>query len=51
MGYVVHIPYRGLGNGTKGLNKHPARRWVVERTGRWMNLFRVAENSLLPQSN
>lgn len=40
MGYSVHIPYRGLGNGMKGVKIHPARRWVVERTGRWINLFR-----------
>jgi len=39
-GYTVHIPYRGLGIETKGLRLHPSRRWVVERTGRWVNLFR-----------
>jgi len=39
-GYVVHIPYRGLGIEVKGLKRHPSRRWVVERTGRWVNLFR-----------
>jgi putative transposase len=38
-GYIVHIPYRGLGIATNR-TKHPSRRWVVERTGRWVNLFR-----------
>ncbi len=41
MGYIVHIPYRGLGNDTKAFKKYPARRWVIERTGRWINLFRA----------
>ena len=39
-GYTVHIPYRGLGIEAKGLKRYPSRRWVVERTGRWVNLFR-----------
>jgi putative transposase len=40
-GYRVHIPYRGVDAGTvpKG-KRYPAKRWVVERTGRWHNLFR-----------
>jgi putative transposase len=40
-GYVVHIPYRGLDtdNNSRG-KRYPAKRWVVERTGRWHNLFR-----------
>ena len=37
-GYVGHIPYRGVKPVTT--KKHPARRWVVERTNRWHNLFR-----------
>jgi putative transposase len=37
--YIVHIPHRGLG--TENRKRHPARRWVVERTGRWINLFRA----------
>jgi putative transposase len=40
--YIVHIPYRGLaGEQTKAMRRYPSRRWVVERTGRWMNLFRA----------
>jgi putative transposase len=40
--YIVHIPYRGLGRElTKGMRPYPARRWVVERTNRWTNLFRA----------
>ena len=38
-GYIVHIPYRGLGIETNR-TKYPSRRWVVEQTGRWVNLFR-----------
>jgi len=38
---VPHIPKRGLDTKEiKGNKKYPARRWVVERTGRWHNLFR-----------
>jgi transposase len=40
-GYIVHIPYRGLDGETKAGKRHPSRRWVVERTGRWVNLFRA----------
>lgn len=40
--YIVHIPYRGLGTeGAKGMKRYPSRRWVIERTHRWMNLFRA----------
>jgi len=39
-GYIVHIPYRGLGIEANPMKRHPSRRWVVERTGRWHNLFR-----------
>lgn len=39
--YEVHIPHRGLDTKEiRGDKKHPARRWVSERTGRWHNLFR-----------
>lgn len=37
-GYVGHIPHRG--EKPRMRKKHPARRWVVERTNRWHNLFR-----------
>lgn len=37
-GYEGHIPRRGESAPRK--KKHPARRWVVERTNRWHNLFR-----------
>lgn len=37
-GYRGHIPHRGKPQPTQ--RKHPARRWVVERTNRWHNLFR-----------
>lgn len=40
-GYVVHIPHRGLDTDLPSRRgRHPARRWVVERTARWHNLFR-----------
>lgn len=40
--YIVHIPYRGLGTQeARGTKRYPARRWVIERTHRWMNLFRA----------
>jgi putative transposase len=29
-GYVVHIPYRGLGMEANPMKRHPSRRWVVE---------------------
>ncbi len=37
-GYVAHIPRRGEEPRRSG--KKRARRWVVERTNRWHNLFR-----------
>ena len=40
-GYVAHIPRRGIAAkpiGQKGGRR--SRRWVVERTNRWHNLFR-----------
>ena len=37
-GYCGHIPRRGTNQPAKP--KHPSRRWVVERTNRWHNLFR-----------
>lgn len=37
--YIPHIKQRGKENVNKG-KKHPARRWVVERTISWLNQFR-----------
>ncbi len=46
-GYVPHLPYkRKRGEGKtetqkmSNRKKHPARRWVVERTNSWHNRFR-----------
>ncbi len=46
-GHIPHLPYRrkrgeGKTETQKMSNrkKHPARRWVVERTNSWYNLFR-----------
>jgi putative transposase len=40
-GYKVHIPRRGKPEQVPAKQKkHPARRWVIERTNRWHNLFR-----------
>jgi len=42
-GYQVHIPQRGLDTPMPepgDPNRHPARRWVVERTHSWFNRFR-----------
>jgi len=40
--YIVHIPRRGLGTEEiVGKKRYPSRRWVIERTHRWMNLFRA----------
>jgi transposase len=46
-GYVLHLPYkRKRGESRKETEKisnrkrHPARRWVVERTNSWHNKFR-----------
>jgi len=40
-GYIVHIPRRGPSSDAKTWKHHPSRRWVIERTGRWVNLFRA----------
>ena len=39
-GYVGHIPYRAQDESVPLAKRHPARRWVVERTNRWHNLYR-----------
>lgn len=46
-GYVPHLPYKRKRGGVKtetqkmsNRKKHPARRWVVERTNSWHNRFR-----------
>lgn len=39
-GYVAHIKRRGDGMPVIAGRRHPARRWVVERSNRWHNLFR-----------
>jgi transposase len=40
-GYIAHIPHRGMKVPVDGhARKGRARRWVVERTNRWHNLFR-----------
>jgi putative transposase len=40
-GYVVHTPERGLDTPPPPPERrHPARRWVVERTNSWHNRFR-----------
>ena len=38
MGYIPHIRHRR--EKKKHINRHPARRWVVERTNSWHNRFR-----------
>ena len=39
--YILHMRQRGQDDRPKkGAKKHPARRWVVERTHSWMNRFR-----------
>jgi putative transposase len=39
--YILHLKKRGQDNQPiNGAKKHPARRWVVERTHSWMNRFR-----------
>lgn len=40
-GFIVHIPKRGTKpeKPAEG-KKYPARRWVIERTGSWHNMFR-----------
>jgi putative transposase len=39
-GYIGHIPKRGQPEPQRRHRKGKARRWVVERTNRWHNLFR-----------
>ena len=39
-GYIDHIPKRGQPEPQRRHRKGKARRWVVERTNRWHNLFR-----------
>jgi transposase len=40
-GYTVHTPAKGLDTPPPPPEqKHPARRWVVERTNSWHNRFR-----------
>jgi len=40
-GYVPHIRKRGEETAAKRRNpRHRSRRWVVERTGSWLNRFR-----------
>ena len=48
-GYVIHLPYKRKRGEVKketekisNRKKHPARRWVVERTNSWHNRFRKA---------
>ena len=38
-GYIPHIRHRREER-KKHINRHPARRWVVERTNSWHNRFR-----------
>ena len=39
-GYVPHVRPRGAGRRPRKGRRHPARRWVVERTHSWLNRFR-----------
>jgi transposase len=39
-GYLPHIRRKGEPKLAPGERKHPARRWVVERTNSWHNRFR-----------
>lgn len=39
-GYIVHIRRRGEGPPPPTSERHPARRWVVERINSWHNRFR-----------
>jgi putative transposase len=40
-GYRIHTPVRGLDTPTPApADRHPARRWVIERTNSWHNRFR-----------
>lgn len=38
--YIAHIKRRGDEMPAIAGRRHPARRWVVERSNRWHNLFR-----------
>jgi putative transposase len=41
LGYIIHIPHRGEENAPQPDEpRYPARRWVIERTGSWQNMFR-----------
>jgi putative transposase len=39
-GYVPHVRPRGEDTRPRRGRRHPARRWVVERTHSWLNRFR-----------
>lgn len=39
-GYVPHVRPRGERSPLAKTRRHPARRWVVERTLSWLNRFR-----------
>jgi putative transposase len=39
-GYTVHTPVKGADASPPPASKHPARRWVIERTNSWHNRFR-----------
>jgi putative transposase len=40
-GYTVHTPLKGMDTPPPPpAQKHPARRWVIERTASWHNRFR-----------
>ena len=39
-GDLDHIPHRGEAVESQPRQRHPARRWVVERTTRWHHLYR-----------
>ncbi len=39
-GFTPHIHHRGEGAKAYRNPGHPARRWVIERTSRWINRFR-----------
>jgi hypothetical protein len=39
-GYIPHIQHRREDYEKKNIKRHPARRWVIERTNSWQNRFR-----------
>jgi hypothetical protein len=43
-GYIPHIPHKGTDPSQvpAGEKRHPARRWVVERTHSWQNCLQAA---------